>query len=466
MGTLDLERPTPSTGQKYDELLSMPGDMMCAEAAAIPRATCEYTPRGQGFLLGKQRSFDRQYAQLYFSRLLKLRQVVQQQVQAAWPGTPVVKILSVGEDQEVAVIGTLYKDMKLKPSILDEYAKQPGFKQALGGTGFCSDDDSLVLEDEGARMSMRSECAELQPDSVVTGVVLAVRGRAEPGGDFVVSGVLWAGLPEQPQRPLPQEDAYVALVSGLQLANSKADMMQVQLLVDFLTGNLGAAPQQQLAAKVVQLVIAGGSLGQLEALAAANPYSRQQTTDMEPVRDMDLVMTELAAALPVDIMPGPDDPANVSLPQQPLHQCLFPGAAPYSSFRRVTNPHAFELGGCLLLGTAGQNIDDMAKYTRGRSRLDLLACCLQWRHLCPTAPDTLTCFPFGADDPFVLQQCPHIMFAANQPEFDTRLLEGPGGASVRLVCVPSFIKTGTLVLVNLRTLQCQPLTFQSNYTSS
>jgi DNA polymerase delta subunit 2 len=47
----------------------------------------------------------------------------------------VAKILSVGEDQEVAVIGTLYKDMKLKPSILDEYAKQPGFKQALGGTG-------------------------------------------------------------------------------------------------------------------------------------------------------------------------------------------------------------------------------------------------------------------------------------------------------------------------------------------
>jgi hypothetical protein len=35
--------------------------------------------------------------------------------------------------------------------------------------GFCSDDDSLVLEDEGARMSMRSECAQLQPDSVVTG---------------------------------------------------------------------------------------------------------------------------------------------------------------------------------------------------------------------------------------------------------------------------------------------------------
>jgi DNA polymerase II small subunit/DNA polymerase delta subunit B len=136
---------------------------------------------------------------------------------------------------------------------------------------------------------------------------------------------------------------------------------------------------------------------------------------------MDMIMTELAAALPVDIMPGPDDPANVSLPQQPLHQCLFPGmraggalgggrrlqeagaaqwqmqcpqqcsavvlkqqqhqllpalppstcpagAAPYNSFRRVTNPHSCELGGVLLLGSSGQNVDDMAKYTRRQSR--------------------------------------------------------------------------------------------------
>jgi hypothetical protein len=36
--------------------------------------------------------------------------------------------------------------------------------------------------------------------------------------------------------------------------------------------------------QVVQLVVAGGSLGQLEVMAAANPYSRQQTTAMEPVR--------------------------------------------------------------------------------------------------------------------------------------------------------------------------------------
>ena len=41
----------------------------------------------------------------------------------AWPGVPVSKILDLPEGQEVAVVGTVYKEMKLKPSILDEYNK-------------------------------------------------------------------------------------------------------------------------------------------------------------------------------------------------------------------------------------------------------------------------------------------------------------------------------------------------------
>lgn len=57
-------------------------------------------------------------------------------------------------------------------------------------------------------------------------------------------------------------------------------------------------------------------------------------------------------------------------------------------------------------------------------RLDLLSKTLTWRHLAPTAPDTLTCYPFADDDPFVMQQCPHIMFAGNQPQFESRMMEG------------------------------------------
>ena len=52
---------------------------------------------------------------------------------------PVAKILEVGalpEGQEVVAIGTLYKDMKLKPSIMDEYAKDKCVGGGEGGAGW------------------------------------------------------------------------------------------------------------------------------------------------------------------------------------------------------------------------------------------------------------------------------------------------------------------------------------------
>lgn len=49
---------------------------------------------------------------------------------------------------EVIVIGTLYKEMPLKPSILDEYAKDRGIVgQILKKQSFISPDDMLILED-------------------------------------------------------------------------------------------------------------------------------------------------------------------------------------------------------------------------------------------------------------------------------------------------------------------------------
>ncbi len=44
----------------------------------------------------------------------------------------VTRILDIPEEGEVAIVGTLYKDMKLKPSILDEYVKDRALSQQLG----------------------------------------------------------------------------------------------------------------------------------------------------------------------------------------------------------------------------------------------------------------------------------------------------------------------------------------------
>ena len=44
-------------------------------------------------------------------------------------------------------------------------------------------------------------------------------------------------------------------------------------------------------------------------------------------------------------MPGEFDPANHTMPQQPLHRCMFPEAAAYSTFQSVTNPYEAVIGG-------------------------------------------------------------------------------------------------------------------------
>ena len=42
-----------------------------------------------------------------------------------------------------------------------------------------------------------------------------------------------------------------------------------------------------------------------------------------------------------------------------------------------------------LLGTSGQNIDDLEKYSDANDKLEFLERTLRWRHVAPTAPNTL-----------------------------------------------------------------------------
>lgn len=154
----------------------------------------------------------------------------------------------------------------------------------------------------------------------------------------------------------------------------------------------------------------------------------------------------------------------------------------------------------------------LRRYSELEDRGEILEKLLCWRHLVPTAPDTLCAYPYQDDDPFILTASPHVLFAGNQPDFATRLVAGPEGQAVRLcascrvraggvagaaygrsllgwdgsskqrlplcsssrrgftpgpplqvrvVAVPKFSTTGTLVLVNLSTLACHPIKFDA-----
>lgn len=120
---------------------------------------------------------------------------------------------------------------------------------------------------------------------------------------------------------------------------------------------------------------------------------------------------------------------------------------------------------------SGQPIDDMYKYVPSSSveaRLELACATLQWRHMAPTAPDTLWCYPYFNADPFIMKGTPDVLLVGCQPAFATRMVRGDEegeqetleeDACCRVVLVPNFSETGTVVLVSMRNLDVKTVTF-------
>ena len=203
--------------------------------------------------------------------------------------------------------------------------------------------------------------------------------------------------------------------------------------------------------------------------------------------------------MPIHLLPGPSDPSGSIMPQQPLPRAMFGGAAGFATFKTETNPTYIHLGlgiaeadadtatsseskgkqkasssstkpgasvtSRTILVTSGQPLDDMFKYVPSppATRLMLASSTLEWRHIAPTAPDTLWCHPFRGKDPFTINKTPDIYIIGNQPEFRTRMLRSDEDRKderrCRIVLVPEFRKTGVLALVNLRTLKVRTVQF-------
>jgi DNA polymerase delta subunit 2 len=96
------------------------------------------------------------------------------------------------DNKDQVVSGTLYKNMKLKPTALLEYTQDKTVAAQLNAETFCDDSDSLVIEDESARVTLTG--AHLDVGALVSGVIIAVRGTFDStAGVFVVKQHLFAG---------------------------------------------------------------------------------------------------------------------------------------------------------------------------------------------------------------------------------------------------------------------------------
>jgi DNA polymerase delta subunit 2 len=414
--------------------------------------------------------FRNQFAALYGQRLAQMRAGVLAAARQQWAtlGADVTwanSILGIPNDARCVVIGTIYKNMALKPNILDEYharevrargrmerhiaaANRPptppfsrtqNYEAPPPARSKYNDDaaDRLELEDGSGRVALAGP--GLPVAHLVSGVVVALLGAENELGEFVVEDVCFRGLAPPATATgtttatttASATDPCVCLVSGLDVHAEHADaLLPLSLFLDFVGGRSGSVAEHALAARIVRVVVAGNVIAGAAAADAAADQARFRLKNTEPesvkhVRRADALLAQLAAAVPTDVMPGAHDPANAIVPQQPLHAALFPRAAALATLQGVPNPYACSIGGVAVLGTSGQGVDDVYRFAAIEDRLAILEGTLQWGHLFPTAPDTLPCYPHTAADPFVIDACPGIYFAGNQPAFAAKTITGP-----------------------------------------
>ena len=71
----------------------------------------------------------------------------------------------------------------------------------------------------------------------------------------------------------------------------------------------------------------------------------------------------------------------------------------------------------------------------------------------------LGCYPYQDEEPFVIEETPHVYFAGHQPRYETTVIEGDLGQSVRLIALPDFKATGEVVLLDMDTLEPELIKF-------
>ncbi|KAL1742800.1 DNA polymerase alpha/epsilon subunit B-domain-containing protein [Schizophyllum fasciatum] len=441
---------------------------------------------GTSFLIpDNEKSFHKQYANIYFLRLHALRDYVIQNAERKWKdieGSPVhvPRVLEVSKAKLCYIVGTVYMEMPLKPSVMEDIARDHSIAPPPPPPKICSRNDHIMLEDESGRIRLVGARVTAAP--LVTGVIIGALGVETPNGDFEVVDICYAEMPP-PAYPkdddgaamdVEEDDSWIAVVSGLNVGAPSAADAQSQLLVEYLTGEAGGPEDAVSASQISRFLIAGDSLSTVVVTEEvtderkARRFGYDATTfSPHPTLSLSAMLLDIGRCMPIHLLPGAADPSGAIMPQQPLPRRMFGMVSKLSTFVCETNPTFIDLAAGprkrQLLVHSGQPLDDMFKYLPSppARRIGIAEATLRWRHMAPTAPDTLWCHPFFHAEPFVLQNTPDLYIIGGQKKFATRLT-APSNRQCRIVLVPQFSTTGMVVLVNMRTLDVKTVTLKTH----
>jgi len=431
----------------------------------------------------KERNYNKQFASLYTKRLEAVTPKLVELALEKWgKDVPVKKLYQIQGAGRCILIGTLHRRMQLRPSILTEVSEDFSLQPPPPPRKrFAADEaDILSIEDQVQRIPL---AGDIDVKDFVTGVTIAVLGKeaSDESGRFVVEDHLTLGqcpktdsqkpfLASTPTAAAVDDEEGPAplllLVSGLNFGSrNAAGIIPAQLLADMLSGDLGDSALQSRTARIVRVIVAGNSISKdtQDKDSVMGPKFRQKKTSQESLDALstfDSWLSPVAASVPIDLLPGDSDPATFLWPQQPMHACLFPKSSRSTGFKSRSNPFMASVARRLIVATSGQNIANVIRCSTIEGELDALRRTLLWRHVAPTAPDTLGCYPFLDKDPFVMETRPDLYLAGNCSRFDSCWVPSPSGVEgegTLCVTVPRFDLTQTAVIVNLRTMTAETL---------
>jgi DNA polymerase delta subunit 2 len=95
-------------------------------------------------------------------------------------------------------------------------------------------------------------------------MIVGILGKEISSGVFEAIDICLPGMPDQDPLVAREDDKYVAILSGLSVGNADNDM-RIQLMSEFLTGELGSHQDEKSSSIISRVILAGNSVAKISS---------------------------------------------------------------------------------------------------------------------------------------------------------------------------------------------------------
>lgn len=441
-------------------------------------------------------NFTPQYSELYRLRL--------KQLEDSLTTSRRVELSKMKEGEQCSVVGCLFKIMKSRKSYVKAIEEGETLKEETEFDDLQPrDDDELYIENSTGKRMLNLEGAELVLEggrripatihSLLSGMIARLDCKLLSENEVLVYEVHLPGIvpfssPADTRLPAPSQDnpsighllqkiaagerpRLIALVSGVELEASAKDVIDdVSLLRDFLVGNLASDTLIGLLSSIQTVVFTGNFIPSdkrvNKQLLRCYEYKERQQAMLDKInkglRAADELLGALSQRYHVIAMPGQADVTDSFLPQNAMPGFCFPTAKKTGKLTTVSNPGCFSLMGREFMITDGTNVQTLLSLSKDlENELDVLEVTLNARHFAPNCPESNPCFPSHLKDDLVIDSPCHFFICGASKSFLSKTILGQDHV-VKLVAVPAFSKTRSIVLLDADSLESYELSFGSH----